>query len=455
MAREAVAGRSFQTGPRGRGSPQPGSNMPRGHRYRLMTKRRHSPGIVALSLLAFRAEAADLGMLGGFDVRLDTGVRLSFGLRTDGQDALLLAAVNADDGDRALAPGPISERADVTTTLDLTRGDLGAEISADGWYDAAYHGRNDDRSPGTFNPITVPSDRFPADVRRLMGGAIELGNAYLRDTFDAAGLPVSVRLGRQTLLWGESLFFAQDGIAGAQAPVDLVKIASQPLIEARETYLPVTQADMRVQLGRALSLEAYDQLKWRRDRIPAVASYFSTSDILDTGGQRFLLGNGDALFRARDTTPSGTGQFGVALRYDGGVSSLGMYALRYDAKSPEAEREATGTYRLVFPQGIELLGLTAGAAAAECSGEAAGAAASAAGAGAASGIEAAAATASGELETSSALSAGSTSVNAANLTPRSLMRVSTSMVLVTPPPVTVMSAMSSSVTARSAELENS
>ncbi len=303
--------------------------------------------------------AADLGTLDGFDVRLDTGLRVSLGLRVAPRDAALLDAVNADDGDRAFGRGPVFARADIATTLDVTGGDLGLEVGADGWYDAAYHGQNANRSPATFNPVTVGHDAFPADTRRLMGGTIELGPAYLRDKFDLGGLPVSLRLGRQTLLWGESLFFAQDGIAGAQAPVDLIKAASQPLAPASELYLPVAQADVRVRLPWGLSLEAYDQGEWRRDRIPGVASYFSTSDVLDTGGQRLFTADGGVLFRGRDHTPpgAGPGQFGVALRRDGGTLGLGLYALRYDAKSPAIELGAApGTYRLAFPQGIDLLG---------------------------------------------------------------------------------------------------
>ena len=207
--------------------------------------------------------------------------------------------------------------------------------------------------------MSVGNETFPADVRRLMGDTIELGPAYVRDRFDLDGLPVSIRVGRQTLLWGESLFFAQDGIAGAQAPLDLIKAASQPLAPAAELYLPVAQADIRARLPWGVSLEAYDQAEWRRDRIPGVASYFSTSDVLDTGGERLFTAGGTALFRGRDETPpgAGLGQFGVALRQDGGLLGIGLYALRYDAKFPAIELGAApGTYRLAYPRGIDLLG---------------------------------------------------------------------------------------------------
>ena len=307
------------------------------------------------------ATGADLGSLDGYDVRLDVTLRGSLGLRLDPPDPSLLANVNADDGDRAFAPGIASERVDMATQLDVTRGDLGLDLGTDGWYDQIYHQTNANRSPATFNPTTVPNDRFPADTASLLGGVIELQDAYVHDRLTVAGAPVTVRIGRQTLIWGESLFFPQDGIAGGQAPVDEIKELSQPLVESQEVYLPVTQADVRVQLPHRLSLEAYDQVEWRRDRTPGVASYFSTSDVLDTGGERILGADGETLGRGRDIEPSGTGQFGAAVRYTSGSLDLGLYGLRFDAKDPQLVQlpAEPGQYRAVFPSGIYLLGASA------------------------------------------------------------------------------------------------
>lgn len=315
--------------------------------------------MAGLLCVASPAAAADLGTFDGFDIRLDTTLRASLGFRVEGQNPALLSNVNADDGDRAFKPGVVSERMDFTSQLDVARGDFGLDLSADGWYDAAYQTHDANRSTTTFNPVTVPVNAFPGDVRRLMGGMVELGNAYVRDKVDLAGLPVTLRIGRQTLLWGESLFFPEDGIAAAQAPVDVIKEISQPLIEARELFLPVSQADIRISLPHGMSIEAYDQFEWRRDRTPGVASYFSTSDIADVGGQRAFTSNG-VLYRGRDSTPSGLGQFGLALRRSSDVADLGLYVIRYNAKEPQivANDVPGATYRAVFPQGIWVLGLS-------------------------------------------------------------------------------------------------
>jgi Protein of unknown function (DUF1302) len=306
------------------------------------------------------ARGADLGTVDDFDVRLDVSVRETIAFRTEPANPKLLANINADDGDRSFVPGLISARLDVLTELSAERGDLGFDLSAQGWYDPLYHENTANNSPQTFNPYTVPYNQFPADVRELMGGDAELLNAYVKDKFTLDDTQISVRLGRQTLLWGESLFFADNGIAAGQAPVDFIKAQSAPLAEARELYLPVTQLVVRAELEPGLALEAYDQFEWRRDRLPGVTSYFSTTDILDVGGEQVLEPNGNSLYRTPDSTPHGIGQFGLALRLQGDTADYGLYALRYDSKLPEPVFDTENqTYHLVFPTGINVIGASA------------------------------------------------------------------------------------------------
>jgi hypothetical protein len=315
--------------------------------------------LAAALLLAPRAAHADsLGQWAGFDLRLDTTVRISLGLRVDQADPTLLANPNADDGDRAFRPGPDSERIDVVSELTGERGHFGFDISGQGWYDAAYTPASANDSPSTFNPTTSTPRGFPNNVRDLMGRQAELLNAYIRDTEDIAGTEITLSAGRQTLLWGESLLFAENGIAAAQAPVDAIKSIAAPLADARELFLPVTQIVARAGLGGGLSLEAYDQLEWRRDRLPGVGSFFSTTDILDTGGQRILPANGlPTLYRTADETPNGLGQFGVALRQSGGIWDWGLYALRADARAPTLILEpAYAAYHLDYVSGIQIYG---------------------------------------------------------------------------------------------------
>ncbi len=318
--------------------------------------------------VAQAARAAEIDAGPGVQIRWDTTIRATLGLRTEPADPALLKNPNADDGDRAFTPGLISERADLLSELDVrfpdsVFGDLGIDASADGWYDAAYHQKTANRSPATFNPLSVPNTQFPKDVRALEGGEAELLTANVHDRFSVGDMPVTLRLGRQTLLWGESLFATENGIAAGQAPVDDIKALSQPLAEAKELFLPVTQAVATIAPWPDVSLEVYAQAEWRPDRLPGVASFFSTSDILDAGGERLLEG-ASAYFRTADRRPDDLGQFGAALKVNTGAIDLGFYALRFDAKSPQifllpggsAVGPVLGHYGLQYPRGIGLFG---------------------------------------------------------------------------------------------------
>ncbi len=332
-----------------------------------MLFRRGCAAVLVLGL-AQVGHAAEIDTGDDVQLRWDTTLRTSLGVRSAGQDAALLRNPNADDGDRAFNPGLMSERLDVLSEVDLqildsALGEAGIGASADGWYDAAYHGRSANRSPATFNPISVPNTRFPKDVQALEGDEADLLTAQVHDRFMAGDMPVTVRLGRQTLLWGESLFSTENGIAAGQAPVDGIKALSQPLAEARELFLPVAQAVVTVSPRPGLTVEAYVQPEWRPDRLPGVGSFFSTSDILDVGGERLLDGSA-AFLRTADRRGDGLDQFGAALKAREGDVDFGLYALRFDAKSPQIfvvpngliSGPVLGRYGLLYPRGIGVFG---------------------------------------------------------------------------------------------------
>jgi hypothetical protein len=271
---------------------------------------------------------------GDASVRLDTTVQFTGLRRLSAPQSRLLANPNADDGDRDFSSGNVSNRTDVFSELDADYGAAGVRLSGAGWYDPVYLSPNANDSPATFNPISVPHDRFTQAVRSLEGVDAELLDGFVHDTFDIGDTQVGVRLGRYTLIWGESLFFGENGIAAGQAPIDFIKADTVPETPARELFLPVNQISGSVQLRPGLSVEVYDQLEWRHDRLPGVGSYFSTTDILGAGGERIIAAPGQFLYRTPDQQPGAWGQFGAALHATVGDADLGFYALRYNACSP-------------------------------------------------------------------------------------------------------------------------
>jgi hypothetical protein len=340
--------------------------------------------MIAVSCLPFPpAWAAELYSDREIEFRWDNTLRYSTAIRLDQANPVLLADRNADDGDRSFKPGIISNRFDLFSQLDISKGGFGFDASAALWYDTVYHQKNDNDSPGTFNPISVPHDEFTHAVRDLHGEKAELVNAFVYGNTNVAGMPLSFRVGRHTLLWGESLFFPDNGIAAGQGPIDETKMFGRPTAYAKDVFMPVAQASASLQITEGLGLDAYYQFEWRQTRLPGVGSYFSTSDYFGAGGERYILRTGQYLFRARDLTPPSSGQYGAALRWSIGQIDYGAYALRFHAKDPQIYYQPgivlgsgnpptindpsivdlsigkVGTYNLVYPQGIEIYGISA------------------------------------------------------------------------------------------------
>ncbi|MDX2224657.1 MAG: DUF1302 family protein [Rhodospirillaceae bacterium] len=281
------------------------------------------------------ASAAELHRSADLSVRWDTTVRYTVMHRLRGPAAALLSDPNGDDGNRNFATGVVSNRADMFTEFGLARGPFGLEVSAAAWFDAAYRRRTDHDAAATFNPVSVPVGRLPRAVRRLHGADAEVVNAYVYGAFEASGATVSVRAGRQSLLWGESLFFAENGIAAGMAPIDAIKALTVPSSKAAEVYMPVGQIWAAVQPNARVSVEAYWQPDWRRSRLPGAGSYFSAADFLDVGGERLNVGPNQFFARGSDETALDGGQVGLAVRFSAAAGDYGVYALRTHARDPQ------------------------------------------------------------------------------------------------------------------------
>jgi len=321
--------------------------------------------LLACTLVPFAALGDDLFQDDGWDVRWDNTFRYTAAFRLVHYQESLVADPNSDDGDRNFAPGLISDRLDWLSEFDVSKDGYGIDVSGTAWYDTVYHNTNSNDSPATFNPYTVPHNEFTRSTEQLMGQDADLLNAFAYGSFDADDMPVSFRVGRHTLLWGESLFFANNGIAAGQAPIDAIKAASEPEAEAKEVYLPVDQASLTVEPNSDLSFSVYDQFEWRRTRLPAAGSYFSDADYLDAGGERIIVGSYQYLYRTPDTRASPWGQYGAAMHVLLDDVDYGFYALRFNAKEPEIFTSSAyappgagsvGDYWLVFPDGIQAYG---------------------------------------------------------------------------------------------------
>jgi len=310
-------------------------------------------------------------------LRWDNTVKYSAAARLKSADPVLLSNPNNDDGDRNFGKGLISSRLDWLTEADVTwRKQFGARISAAAWYDAVYLRGND--NPGfaggaSPNQTSVPPNEFTQATRDVHGRNAEVLDAFVFGRFELGDMSASVRAGRHSALWGESLFFGANAIAGGQMPVDVVKLVSVPGTQFKEAIRPVGMVSAQLQVNSAVSLGGYLQTQWQANRAPAVGSYFSNTDPAIDGGETILLGPGLAALRLPDQKARNGGQGGLQLRVRSETTDYGVYLIRFHNKTPQlvpvlamltppAVPQPTAVpsgYRLAYQEGITALGVSA------------------------------------------------------------------------------------------------
>jgi hypothetical protein len=331
-------------------------------------------------------------------LRWDTTIKYTLAFRVEARSNALVdsppTTINQDDGDRNFGRGLISNRVDLLSEADLLYRDVGARVSFAAWYDTVYNASNDNDSPFTANQRSVPYNEFTSATRKVHGRDIELLDAFVFGSTYLGDIKTSFRAGRHTILWGESLFYGSNGIAGAQAPIDVIKLISVPNSQFKETIRPVGQVSGQLQLSKEISLAGYYQYKWEKSRLPGVGSYFSSSDIVDIGGERLLVGGPlvsgggpAAFFRGTDQSAKNSGQGGLALRLHTAAVDYGVYALQWHSKTPfvyvrpgvvsppgggppvvlepgifNPAAGQLGEYYLVYPESIRTFGVSASTA---------------------------------------------------------------------------------------------
>lgn len=321
-------------------------------------------------------------------VRLDLTPKYSTAVRLKDPSAALTrfdvavdpGSINEDDGNHNFQKGQISNRFDLLAELDVTGKNFGGRISATAWQDAVYLRKNNYQGTpvyaggvntgGTYplannNVATQAPNDFLQATRDQHGQGSEILDAFMYAKGDVGNMRGTMRLGKHTLQWGESLFFGQNGIANAQGPVDVAKIVSVPGWQFKEVLLPVEQVSGSLQIAEGLSLGAYYQLKWRPSKIPGVGSYYSNQDYVGTGTVNFGVdAQGKPILLSydgsKDLRPRDSGQGGLQLRISptGSDYEFGLYAAQYHDKTPAAPvfDFVNGNVHLAYADNIKTVG---------------------------------------------------------------------------------------------------
>lgn len=323
--------------------------------------------------------------------RLDTSVSLGALWRTESRAADLAAnnddilamaqkgygtQINRNDANNNFDRGLASLVAKVTPELYLDFGyNYGAKVSATAFHDFYLMNQNRDmtsRNPYVNNPN---SDRFTRTAEKKAGQRTRLLDAYVWGDFDVADRPLTVRLGRQVINWGEALFM-QNGINTA----NYIELASlrRPGAEIKEALLPLGSLHLSYGITDNLNAEAFYQFEWKHTEDAPVGSYYSTHDSYPAFGGESVIVDGRVvsaglapalqplapnvteemlaglvnggfdsyhgtnnhqvlLARTKDEKASSQGQFGVSARYFAdslGGTEFGFYYTRTHAKLP-------------------------------------------------------------------------------------------------------------------------
>lgn len=268
--------------------------------------------------------------------------------------------LNTNDGDRNFSRGLISNRFDLLSEIDLRyKRNHGLRLSGAAWYDDIYNQGNDNPGPlWQVNSDVKRADKFSKDTRDLHGRKAELLDAFVYGRYNLKDMGLNLRAGRFTQLYGESLFFGNNGIAGAQTSLDLIKALSVPNSQFKEIMRPTGQVTAQLQINQNVSLGAYYQLEWRKSRLPAAGSYFSFADFVDEGGD-FLFVGPDAYGRKGDIDARSSGQGGVQMKIKSGNFEYGIYAAQYHDKMPQFYAYLdTQRYEQVFAEDIRTVGFS-------------------------------------------------------------------------------------------------
>ena len=312
---------------------------------------------------------------GNPDIRMswDNTVKYSASWRVRGVDSNVAdnsigPQANTNDGDLNFGRGLVSNRIDLLSEFDFRfKRNYGFRVSGAAWYDKVYNESND--NPGALggallNQRSRPYDEFTRATEKLHGRKAEFLDAFVYGSFAPGGMNLNLKAGRFTQLYGESLFFGSNGIAGAQTPLDLARALSVPNSQFKEVARPVGQVSATLQINPDVTVGAYYQAEWRKSRLPAAGSYFSFADFVDEGGERLILGPGLEVFRGDDIEAKDSGQGGIQIRFKAGDSEYGFYAAQYHDKMPQfyvrpgvnVKPGSIGDYVMVYGENIRTVG---------------------------------------------------------------------------------------------------
>ena len=235
----------------------------------------------------------------------------------------------------------------------------------------AASGRADPTFPGgrVYGPGGVTHERRrDSELLRQSGADIQFLDAVLSTTFPLGDRDLNIKVGRQTLNWGESTLLLINSLSQA-TPVNtnnVFRVGAQ----TEEFFRPVNMVSASSRLLGQVTVAAYYKLEWQPLEIPTPGTFFSDLNLGTHNAVRYLndhpgqladdpycqgylvdnpLSNAsntcNTVGRLRDFTPRSSGQFGINLGYNfenlGDGVQVNAYFQRYHSQLPYVSFFAT------------------------------------------------------------------------------------------------------------------
>lgn len=266
-------------------------------------------GLVAAVGLCASSTASGMQFLLGPDTGLSwiTTIGYSRAWRVESQSEEILSNINGDDGDRAFNKGLIRSRVRGLTELSFHYKNLGVFLRADAWFNQVYNEDTDNNSEVTDNSVG-PADEFAPETVEYHKDMVRLLDAFVHGTFKLGDTHLTVRVGRQVISWGASLFLG--GISAVQNPVDVTQ-THRAVVEVKSVLLPTGRVLARLQLTPQWSVAGYYTWDWEPIELNRTGSYFASTDILPAA-TCFCPGCPGLAWCRRYSTPRRTRQETVA-----------------------------------------------------------------------------------------------------------------------------------------------
>lgn len=209
--------------------------------------------------------------IGEVEGQLDSTLSVGASWALDDPDPELLGSRAADDGRKNFKQGEtFSKIFKGIHDLELKYGETGIFLRGKYWYD--FELKDEGRA---FKEI---DDHNRKEGAKSSGAQVL--DAFIYHNYDVDEMPGSVRLGKQVVSWGESVFIP--GGINTINPVDAAAFR-RPGAEIKEGLIPVNMFYASQSLTNEVSFEGFYQLEWDQTVVDNCGTFFSVADILADG----------------------------------------------------------------------------------------------------------------------------------------------------------------------------